>query len=227
MRQRAAYAHAPFDSALYRRLLRQVRDAKTVETPPFASKGSDDAGRARLYLRHDIDTRDCVSRLPSLLDINLDEGISASVFVRTDGEDYAPRELAPVVERYRKSGVDFGLHTSCYVQERYFDAFVEDTNHFAEAFGFAPRSFTVHGLGDFCFENRMKFVEEVLPRLGELGYTFTDCHTQMRSYSYVITDCHPEPGGTRRFMYDDFLRLPEFLAPRQDYLVLTHPCYWK
>jgi hypothetical protein len=223
---RRPHAYAPHDVAIYAGLLKQARDARGIEIPNFLERKA--AGRKpRLYFRHDVDTADCVRMLPHLIDANLKEGVASPIYVRTDGTEYDPASLTPTVETYRKRGVEFGLHSSCYTQDDYLAALRREIDVFTRSFGFPPRSMTVHGLGDFRIETRERFSNEIVERLAEFGFTFTDCDARMRQYDYVITDCHPEPGSNRRHIYDDMLHLPRFLQPGRDYLVLTHPCYWR
>jgi hypothetical protein len=224
--KRRPRAYAPHDVVLYAKLLRQARAAGDLELAPFAEPRANE-GRPRLYFRHDVDTVGCVDMLPKLLDANLVEGVASPVYIRTDGTDYDPAGLIAVVAEYRARGIEFGLHSSCYTQDDYLGALHRETDRFEEHFGFRPRSFTVHGLGEYRSAVRERFSSEIVGRLSEFGFGFTDCDARMRSYDYVITDCHPEPGTGRRMIYDDMLHLPRFFQPGRDYLVLTHPCYWR
>jgi hypothetical protein len=224
--KRQPHAYAPHDVALYARLLRQARASGDLELASFVEPTANE-GRPRLYFRHDVDTAECVDMLPKLLDENLAEGVASPVYIRTDGTDYDPAHLAATVAEYRPRGVEFGLHSSCYTQDDYLGALRQESNRFEEYFGFRSRSFTVHGLGEHRSAVRDRFSSEIIGRLPEFGFVFTDCDARMRRYDYVITDCHPEPGTGRRLIYDDMLRLPRFFQPGRDYLVLTHPCYWR
>lgn len=224
--KRRPRAYAPHDVALYADLLRQARTSGDLDLAPFVEPTANE-GRPRLYFRHDVDTVGCVDMLPKLLDVNLAEGVASPVYVRTDGTDYDPAGLIAAVGEYRARGIEFGLHSSCYTQDDYLGALHQETARFEQHFGFRPRSFTVHGLGEYRSVVRHRFSSEIVGRLAEFGFVFTDCDARMRSYDYVITDCHPEPDTGRRMIYDDMLRLPRFFQPRRDYLVLTHPCYWR
>lgn len=224
--KRRPHGYAPHDVALYVELLRQARASSDLELAPFA-KPTVNEGRPRLYFRHDVDTPGCVDMLPKLIDANLAEGVASPVYVRTDGTEYDPADLAATVAAYRGRGVEFGLHSSCYTQDDYLGALRQETDNFERLFGFRPNSFTVHGLGEYRSAVRDRFSSEIVGRLPEFGFVFTDCDARMRCYDYVITDCHPEPGTGRRLIFDDMLRLPRFFQPRRDYLVLTHPCYWR
>jgi hypothetical protein len=224
---RQPHAYAPHDAALYGALLRQLRAAGNIELPLFARRAPGGGRKARFYLRHDVDTADCVEKLPLLLDINIAEGVASPVYVRTDGTDYPPQTVAAAVAHYRAKGVEFGLHSACYTEDDYLGTFRRELERFADCFGFRARSFTMHGLGSFRAEIRERFSEEVVARLPEFGLTFTDCNPRLRQYDYVITDCHPEPGTGRRYICDDVIDLPRFFDAGRDHLVLTHPCYWR
>ncbi len=227
LQTRQPHAYAPYESVLYAALLRHIRAAPDLELAAFSRIGKPDGARPRIYLRHDIDTAACIERLPMMLDINLAEGVASPVYVRTDGTDYPPGAMADAVAHYRAKGVEFGLHSSCYTEDDYMGAFRRELGRFAECFGFRPTSFTVHGLGTFRAEIRDRFAEEIAGRLSEFGLAFTDCNVRLRQYDYVITDCHLEPATRRRYIYDDVVTLPRFFVPGRDYLVLTHPCYWR
>jgi hypothetical protein len=225
IKARRPVAYAPHDAAIYGKLLREARGTRDLEIPRFTA-ATPANGKPRLYLRHDVDTQACVAMLPALIEMNLAEGVASPVYIRTDGTDYDPAALADVVAKFR-GRVEFGLHSSCYVHDDYIGALRGEIDRFERCFGFRPQSLTVHGLGDFRLETRERFTKEIVDRLAEFGFAFTDCDARMRRYDYVITDCHPEPGSNRRHIYDDMLRLPRFFQPGRDYLVLTHPCYWR
>jgi hypothetical protein len=123
--------------------------------------------------------------------------------------------------------MEVGLHTSCYVVPDYEARFREETARFVDTFGFQPRSFTVHGLGDFRADVRQRLVETIGRDPGSHGYVFSDCDPSLREYEYVITDCHIDPESDSRQIYEDVVALPPFLAGDRDYLVLIHPCYWR
>lgn len=226
IRNRRPHAYAPHDAAIYGELLHQARRTRGLDLPRFTEQKKG-GGKPRLYFRHDVDTQDCVSMLPKLIEWNLSEGVASPVYIRTDGTDYDPASVTPAVAKYRARGVEFGLHSSCYTQDDYMGTLRQEIARFEECFGFRPRSLTVHGLGEFRAEIRERFAHEIVERLAEFGFAFTDCDARMRRYDYVITDCHPEPGSNRRHIYDDMLSLPRFFHPGRDYLVLTHPCYWR
>src|SRR5690606_35606760 len=120
-----------------------------------------------------------------------------------------------------------GLHTRCYVDEDPIASFVREVDIFEQVFGFRPRTFTIHGLGDYRADIRAAFCEELVARRTDFGITFTDCTPALRRYDMIFQDCDIDPQTGQRCMYSDLADFP--LLPRggRDYLVLTHPCYWK
>jgi hypothetical protein len=223
---RRQYAYAPLDIALYVRFLREVRVLPKLALVPFAAAPSRTGGPAQMFVRHDVDTALCVEMLPLVLDVDRQERVPAAVFVRADRAEYRPEEAAAVL-RAHGDGVEIGLHSSCYLEDDFLAAFSEETERFKSSFGFAPRSFTVHGLGEYRFAVRERFVASVSTRLDEFGYEFSDCDTRLRSYDHVFQDCHLEVGTGRRFILSDLEAPRAFIREGRDYLLLTHPCYWR
>lgn len=223
--ERRVALYAPYPASLYGRFLDQLRARRGIELAGAFDeprRGS----RPRVFVRLDVDTPGCVTNLPSILDANLRAGIAADAFIRTDRIDYAPETLRECVARYQER-VEFGLHSSCYLADDYFPSLRQELERFRECFGFVPSHLTVHGLGEHRSEIRNRFVEDLRGRLSEFGLTFTDADPRARTYEYVLQDCNLEPGPpVRRFLYDEFLELPDIFRAGRDYLVLIHPCYW-
>lgn len=224
--RRRRLCEAPYPVALYRGLLAQAKARVGLRLPRFDAPPAAGAD-LRLFLRHDVDTVACVERLPLLVEADLDAGFAVPVYLRTDGIDYDPRTARDVAANLVRAGVEIGLHSSCYLADDPEAAFRAEGERFADCFGVRPRSFTMHGLGEVRLAQRLAFVAEAARGLDRLGYAFTDADPSLRRYDYVITDCHPDPVAGTRFIYDDIERLPRFLARGRDYLVLTHPCYWR
>jgi hypothetical protein len=219
-------AYAPYRIELYRDLLRQLRCRRDVSLPQFDEERLE-IGRLNFFLRHDIDTAQCVANLIMVAEQNAAEAVPAAVYIRCDGEEYRPAEAAAAVGYCRARGFEIGLHSSAYVQDDYKAALRRELDVFGEAFGFSPRSVTIHGLGDFRLAERHALVAHLKESLETYGLRFTDAHESFRAYTHVITDCHPDPVGGTRFIYNDMLRPPAFLRRGLAYLVLTHPCYWR
>lgn len=235
--RRRRFAEAPYPSALYRGLLERLKGDAGCRLLPFADTTTPDGRTARVRVRHDIDTAGCVANMTAMTALDAALGVPAAVYVRVDGEDYDPADARAGVERCRALGAEVGLHTACYVADDAPARFREEIDIFAACFGFAPTSFTMHGLGAFRAAQREAFCAAVIHRLPTYGMRFTDCRPEVRTYDYVFEDCHQATDGaagangaagrTGRFLYDDFCAASGFLRRGRDHLVLTHPCYWR
>lgn len=225
LRRRRPVAYAPYGVAVYRDLLRQLKRRADVHLAPFDARTLA-ANRVNFFLRHDVDTAQCVANLAMVAEQNGAEGVPAAVYLRCDGEEYRPADAAAAVARCRAHGFEVGLHSSAYVEGDSEAALRRELDVFRDAFGFAPRSVTIHGLGDFRLAERQELVAHLTSSLAAYGLGFTDAHESLRAYDHVITDCHPDPASGKRFIYGDMLRLPPLLRRGRAYLVLTHPCYW-
>lgn len=184
------------------------------------------SNKINIFSRHDIDTCECLKNLPLLVDIDLCNKISSPCYLRVDEEEYTLSEASKIVDRYIDAGIEFGLHTVCYTEDDYLKAFENETFKFEKAFGFRPKTFTVHGLGQYRLDVRNRFYSDISTRLHDFGYDFSDCCPNLRTYHYVIEDCHWSEKEQCRFIYDDFIKLPENIKPGMNVLILTHPCYW-
>jgi hypothetical protein len=225
LRRRRRRATAPYPLSIYRDLCRRVAAGRVVN-PPFAIPARPRPRELRVFLRHDVDTALCTTRLRAIADANLETGTRAGIFFRVDDEEYRMRDHRALAAELYGEGFEVGLHTACYVDDDYLGRLRREAEKFANEVGFAPSTFTVHGLGLFRWEVRQRFYEEIADCLAKFGFAFSDCHPSLRAYDYVIEDCHRDTTTGARFIYEDFERLPLFLRPAHDYLVLTHPCYW-
>lgn len=218
--------YAPYSFQVYRSILQRV-DRQGLPVRSFTEAASH-SERSSIFLRHDVDTAACVENTDSLLQIEADFGWPSATFIRVDGEEYDPEALRSIVAQRRSSDVVFGLHTACYIDDDPFAFFRRELDRFAEVFGFRAQTFTVHGLGSFRAEVRQTFSEGIVERMAEFGIVASDCSARLRRYDMVFQDCDIDPQTGRRIMYDDMARLP-WLPPRggRNYLLLTHPCYWR
>ncbi|MDH7499443.1 MAG: hypothetical protein QHH30_03570, partial [candidate division NC10 bacterium] len=216
---------APYPLHIYRRLLSQALSHPQVRLLPFTQSASAPDGPANLYVRHDVDTADCMRNLALLLDVDRELGVPAGVFLRADGREYALEKHRERIGSYRAAGLEIGLHTVCYLEEDYLGALQRETERFSRALGFRPSSFTVHGLGPHRMDARLRFCQEISARLREFGYSFSDCSPHLRAYDYTIHDSHWSQEARSRFIYSDFLHLSPLRGGR-NYILLTHPGYW-
>ncbi len=220
------YQNASYPIAIYKQLLDAVRKMDSCAFEDFSSsKIIED--KITVFFRHDIDTINCLKNMPLLLDIDIQEKVASPCFLRVDEEEYSLYDANKLVQKYVERGVEFGLHTVCYIDDNYLKAFEDETNKFINAFGFQPKTFTVHGLGQYRSDVRAQFYSDISTRLNEFGYEFSDCCANLRTYHYVIEDCHWNAKNQCRFIYDDFKKLPRNIKRGMNVLILTHPCYWK
>ncbi len=195
---------APYPTALYAALLSQCQRSNRIQVHPFTKQNIEDGSRTHVFVRHDIDTSACIQKMHLLLDIDHDLGVPGGVYFRVDDREYRLSDYRNIIQTLRSRRLEIGLHTLCYLEDDYFSALRRETRKFYDDLGFKPRSFTVHGLGPQRLEMRLRFYEEVAPRLGEFGYEFCDCHALWRSYNYIIEDCHREEGKEGLCIYNDF-----------------------
>jgi hypothetical protein len=220
----ATARHAPYPARLYRDFLSRALRERDLEVAPFAGAPAA-PGRATLYVRHDIDTAACASGMGLLLDIDRELGVRSGLYLLADSTQYRLADHRDAIAAWRAAGFEVGLHTACYAHDDCFAAFAGETRAFADALGFAPRSFTVHGLGEHRLDARLHFYREIPARLAEFGYAFTDI-PGVRGYDHVFQDCHWDDARQARCIRDDLggRRFPYASGGR--YLLLTHPCYW-
>jgi len=221
---RKTYLEAPYGSDVYRRRLISTGRRLGVHFASFDAPAALPRFRGRVFVRHDIDFQGCVENAPILLDIDVSLQIPSSSFIRVDGIDYRPETCVDIVRDYKREGLQFGLHSSCYVANDYMTCLQNEIETFADVFRFRPKWITVHGMGSVRLQERRQFVQELGEALPIFGITVTDCVTSCRRYSREIQDCHVLNG--LRYMKRDFD--PDYFRFRRgdDTLVLTHPSYW-
>ncbi len=220
-----AVAAAPYDATIYEMFLESALRNRGLQHRPFLESSSP-AAPASLYVRHDIDTAACIRSMDRLLEIDRSKRISAGVYFRVDGEEYCLEQNRERINQLREYGFEIGLHTVCYLADDYLKRFEAETRAFEHGAGFHPKSFTVHGLGQTRMDVRTSFCEEIVDRMAEFGYEFTDCHPRSRCYDHVIHDCHLDQQGGHRYIRDEFTSRPFPYERGKNYLLLTHPCYW-
>jgi hypothetical protein len=216
---------APYPVGLYRRFLQGAIKHRSVQLAAFCAAA--DSQAASLFVRHDIDTADCMKNLDLLLEVDMELQVEAGVFLRADQEAYTLVDHRDRIERYRRAGFELGLHTSCYAHDDFLGALGEETRVFANALGFAPSSLTVHGLGSYRQDVRERFYERICDSLEEFGFMFADCCPQLRIYDYVFHDSHLDTQRNERFILNDLARGDFPFVVGRSYLLLTHPCYWQ
>lgn len=198
-----------------------------LQLAPFSSTPVVAADQINLFVRHDIDTATCMHNMAILLDIDRKFNFQSGVYFRVDDEEYSLSDHKDEIQTILADGFEVGLHSVCYIEDNYMEAFRRETEKFTREAGFRPKSFTVHGLGQFRLDVRLKFYDEIADRLDEFGYEFSDCCSKLRSYDYVIEDCHWDETKKARYIKSDFFRLSTILDYGKHFLILTHPSYWQ
>ena len=225
LRARRIYHYAPYPLKIYEQCLKSLKSSPSHQLVPFLAYEGIDRERDRVFVRHDVDTQQCIKNLPETMEIDQRLKIEAGIYLRVDDEEYSAGDHRDMLLRYREQEFEIGLHSLCYTKEDYIQEFQRETEKFKSLMGFQPRSFSVHGLGSFRLETRTKFYQEIIHCFHQFGYDTGDIPT-LRTYKHTIHDCHLD-AQNRRFLYDDFLCFPRFSSKRKRYLILTHPCYWK
>lgn len=212
---------------IYHNLLRKLSaDGKYVICNLENQLTQTKKNKINIILRHDIDTSDCIKKMSLLLDEDLKYGFYPSVYLRADEEEYLLRNWKILIEEYYFKGIPFGLHSTCYIHENYLEAFQKETRKFISEIGIIPKSFTLHGLGEYCLENRMEFISRAKEIARANDYVITDCSTDFVSYNYVMHDSHWDVLKQERYILAEFTNFSNFSNGR-NYLILTHPCYWQ
>jgi len=225
LRNRKIYHYAPYPLEIYKQCLESLKSLPSHQFAPFLKYEGIDKATDWIFVRHDIDTQQCMRNLPEIIKIDERLRIESGIYLRIDDEEYSVRDHREMFLQYKEHGFEIGLHSLCYLKENYSQEFQRETDKFKNYMGFQPRSFSVHGVGSFRLETRMKFYQEVIHWLHQMGYETGDIPT-LRSYVHTIHDCHLD-NENRRFLYDDFLYFPNLSLRGSRYLIMTHPCYWK
>jgi ubiquinone/menaquinone biosynthesis C-methylase UbiE len=219
--------YAPYSIQVYRQVLSQAAHIPNLQAVSFAETSVPSSLTQQLFVRHDVDTAECVRKLPLLMDVDREFGISAGIYFRVDDQEYLFSSCRDLILSAKKSGFHVGLHSTCYLHDDYMSAFQQETEKFAREVGFAPESFNVHGLGEYRLDVRLKFYAEVPSRFREFGYKFSDCCAALRAYDHVVQDCYWDEVSRRRYLQNDFLNPQNSLRQGTRFLILTHPVYWQ
>jgi len=224
---RRRLSFAPYDLSIYKSLLNHLsNDKKYVISNLENYRIQAKENKIHIILRHDVDTSDCIKKMGLLLEEDLKWGFRPSVYLRVDEEEYSLGDWKVFIEEYHLKGVPFGLHSVCYVNQNYLETFRHETKKFILKTGIVPKSFTLHGLGEYGMENRLQFIKTAKEVAIDNGYRVTDCSEDFISYDYVMHDSHWDMANQKRYIMKEFIRLPNFSKGKY-YLILTHPCYWR
>ena len=184
--------------------------------------GSDDLPKDQAYatLRHDVDyTPENVSLLT---DLERELGVRSEIHIIVDGSSYDPEPYAGEWRALAEEGFVFGLHTLAPSEPDFFTKLRDEIARFEELMGFAPPTFSIHGVCPSPAnwrELRERFMARIKPRQESFG--FVGSHN-FGGVDYWIEDSGA--GGEFAYLHDNWLdRIP---APGEVYGVLAHPDHW-
>lgn len=217
--------YAPYNISVYRQMLTRIELNSEASWRPFFEHSLNSHTNPYVYVRHDIDTLECLESVPRLIEVDEQFSIVPGVFFLVNEETYSLKACRNIATDLISKGFVVGLHSTCYLSDDYLIAFDNEIKKFNSVLGFRPHTFNVHGYGNYRLDARLKFYSDITTRYREFGFDYSDCCTAMREYKYIIEDCHWCNKMSARFIKDDFM-FPEKYVLSGGNLVLTHPCYW-
>ena len=193
----------------YRQMTHALKDGRDIVGYEEAAAANADAPIA--LLRHDIDI--CLDAALAIAEIEAEEGVTATYFLRLNGTFYNPlsRRGAPIVQRILELGHDIGLH---FDVEHYRAIGVDDRSGILAEIGILEAAFDAKV---WAFSQHRPFVlgqspikddPDLAPR-----FAYAPCFTETMKY---ISD-----SGQNWREGDVLSHLHE---PRLH--VLTHPIWW-
>lgn len=213
------YFFEPLSLQILESFLDQILNNKKYNIINFEESNSG----CNFIFRNDLDTLDCLKNFPKLAEILKSKNISSSFFVRVDDMDYDSHasfgHVEPLLDNFQ-----CGLHSSCYIHDDYVKQLEIEIDKFTTIFGFSPKFLTLHGFGEYKYKQRQELIAYLAKNHKEFGIEFADCIPKHRVYDYVIQDCHLE--CNRRYIKKDII-FPPPIMNNTNYLMLTHPCYWR
>jgi hypothetical protein len=227
--------NGPYPASVYKNFLKLIVESDhdyfvDFQHPPKVGREL----ACQWFVRHDIDTPNCLQQLPLLLDIALDFDIRPACFLRVGCDAYDLSLAQSVIRSYSGSGIVFGLHSECYLDDDWDSRLAREVNLFKDVLGFQPIAVNAHGYGQYRIDTRLDFYKGLnAGRALAHGFTFTDVGNPPRDYEVQVQDCHssgssPEHNdfrAERRQVLSDFINLPP-AGLYKNAILLTHPGYW-
>lgn len=211
--------YEPFSIRTFESFIERVINNKKYNILNF----EETSNGCNFIFRSDLDTQACLENFPKLAKTLESKNIKSSFFVRVDDMDYdsttSYSHTAPFLEHFQ-----CGLHSSSYIHDDYVKQLEIEIDKFTSIFGFRPKLLTLHGFGEYKYDQRLKLIAYLAKNHEKLGIEFADCIPEHRTYDYVIQDCHLE--NNQRYIKKDILITPPIMS-NTNYLMLTHPCYWR
>lgn len=215
------FLFSPYNKLTYENFLIKLKNDNKVRIIDFDA--TLDSKKTNFVFRHDLDMPACLRNFHNLAELHTKHEIPLSIFVRMDDIDYSHKESYSFVCKYLKN-FRVGLHSSCYIHADPIEALKEEFRKFQVIYNYSPEFLTLHGLGEYKYKERLKFIDFISKNYKDFSFTFADFIPDLRHYDYVIQDCHLK--DERRFLKKDIEILPPYFK-RSCYLFLTHPCYWE
>lgn len=212
---------SPYNISNYENFIYQLNTSHKIKVINFDEEIN--SQKSNFIFRHDLDTVKCLQNSHILADLHLKHSIPLSIFVRMDDLDYNSKSSYLFVSKYVEH-FPIGLHSSCYIYDNPLKALRDEIQKFQNIYNFSPKFLTLHGLGTYKYEERIKLIDSLSKNYKDFGFDFADFISSMRNYNYVIQDCHKE--NNHRFLKKDIITLPP-LIKGSCYLLLAHPCYWE
>jgi hypothetical protein len=219
--------YAPYPIGIYRSLLFMMHNSAEYYSRSYVPLKEKRIDKINVFFRQDIDTARCIENMDMLVEAHKEFQIPSNIYFRVDDKEYRLRDYRERILEYRNEGFETGLHTVCYLADDYMKDFEKETEKFADELGFRPKSFTIHGLGEYRLDVRRAFIENIIKSFDRYGYLFSDCHPSFIRIDAFHEDCNMDEDKKMRFITPQFISPPGYLNPGMSCLVLTHPIYWK
>ncbi|MCB0060785.1 MAG: hypothetical protein KDE19_01675 [Caldilineaceae bacterium] len=221
----AALSFPPHPLYLYRELLESLQANNSCvfrNLSDHVQQILPDPQRINIVLRHDVDAGE-PAVVRALCEIEESLGLRSAVHILVDGELYDPMPLVSLACQLHDTGFDVGLHTQAWMKEAYAAAFDQELRQFESIFGFAPKTFTLHGAWPRTAQDqarRRQFTQELSRLIAEkslLGYN--------NRFDWVSEDSNiqgqPTPISAR------FFQIAEGCYLGGVALLLTHDNHWQ
>jgi len=220
----------PFSLEYYDKLcerVSQVEQAHFISLEQYIDKDHF-KDKYNIVMRHDIDSRDCIQKLPFLLEVEKKYGLKSAIYVLTDGVLYHPQEAENLIKDLQAQDYEIGLHTEAHAAQDSRAYMAKEIEAFQRCYGVSPRTYVMHGViprpKNYWhhmrkFKKQSSKLEKEFNIKGHLRYGFGEGHFSEQAVIH---------NGEKRFRLPDCVSdfLKDFYLG--SYLMLvTHPWCWK
>jgi hypothetical protein len=213
---------APHNIQLLRYLIERYKrhDVSFITCHELYGSEGPDPQRAYATLRHDVDYTP--ENLSLITDLERELSVRSEIHIIVDGSSYDPEPYAAEWRKLAEEGFVFGLHTLAPSEPDFFTKLRDEISRFEELMGFAPPTFSIHGVCPSPVnwrELRERFIARIQPRMGSFG--FIGSHN-FGGVGYWIEDSGA--GGEFAYLHDNWIdKMP---APGEVFGILAHPDHW-